>query len=83
MGTTKKSLEELTDKQLETEWTRASKELSALKDRCREFSQEHQRRAAVERARQALETMSDADKAALVQMVHTEGIESKEGMGEL
>jgi hypothetical protein len=73
----------MTDKELETAWTKAAKEFEAAKDKCREFSQEHQRRNDLERARQAFETMSDSQRAALVQLAETEGIESQEGTSEL
>lgn len=76
-----KSLQGLTDKQLESEWTKAAKELDKLKAQLKEYSQEHQRRAAEKRAAQALETMSDADRRALLQQLEAEGIESAENVG--
>lgn len=77
---TKKSLQSLTDKQFMSEWDRVAKEALKLKEQLKELSQEHQRRADEERARQALETMSDSQRAALVQMAQSEGIESQEAV---
>lgn len=73
-----KSLTEMTDKQLESEWTKAAKDFDKQKELLKEFSQEHQRRAADKRAAELLETMSDDEKRALVQMAQADGIESEE-----
>ena len=73
-----KSLAEMTDKQLESEWTKAAKELEAAKKRVREFSEEHQTRILERQAQAKLDTMSDAEKQVLAQMVQAEGIESEE-----
>lgn len=78
-----KSLAKLTDEQLESEWTAAAKDLEKLKERLRAYSQEHQTRETAKRAQQRLETMSDDEKRALVQMVEAQGISSEEGFGEL
>lgn len=79
----KKSMEDLTDKQLESEWTKKAKELEKLKEELRQYSKEHQRRASVERARQVLAGFTDEDRAFLLQEAEAEGIESQEGTGEL
>lgn len=73
-----KSLADLTDKQLESEWTKVAKEYEKVKERLREFSSEHQARASQERARQALAGLTDEDRAFLLQEARTEGIESEE-----
>lgn len=72
-----KSLAEMTDKQLESEWTKAAKELQRAKDTVRQFSEEHQRRVLEAQAQRRLDTMSDAEKAVLVQMVQAEGVPSE------
>lgn len=76
-----KALRELTDAQLEREWTRKAKEYEKLKNELRDYSAEHQRRASEERARQALDSLSDKDRAALLQVAKAEGIESKSEVG--
>lgn len=73
-----KSLAEMTDKQLESEWTKAAKEYDKLKEQLREYSQEHQRRAAQARADQLMESMTDAEKRLLLQTMEAEGVGSEE-----
>lgn len=75
---TAKALGELTDKQLEAEWTKAAKEHDKLKKQLRDFSQEHQRRAAAARARETLAGLTDTDRAMLLQEAKSMGIESEE-----
>ena len=75
-----KAMRELTDAQLEREWTRKAKEFEKLKTELRDFSAEHQRRAAEARAAQLSESLSDDEKRALMQSMTAEGIKSKEAV---
>lgn len=80
VGLTAKSLGDLTDKQLESEWTKKAKEFDRVKAELKSFSQEHQRRAAQDRARQMLSGLTDADRQSLLQEASTMGIESSENV---
>jgi hypothetical protein len=75
-----KALAEMTDEQLESEWTKAANQLEELKERLREFSQEHQFRAAEARAAQLAESLSDDEKRALLQTMEAEGVASEEAV---
>lgn len=73
-----KSLETLTDKQLETEWTKTAKEYDKVKAQLKAFSEESQRRAAQARADQLMESLGDEEKRALLQSMKAQGIDSEE-----
>ena len=75
-----KDLTELTDKQLESEWTKAAKQFEEVKNLCREYAAENQRRAADREAERLMNSMGDAEKSALVQRIQAEGIESQESV---
>lgn len=78
MTSSKKSLEGLTDKQLESEWTKASKALEDAKKQCLAYSHESQRRETKRRVEQALAGFSESDREFLLQGVEALGIESEE-----
>lgn len=77
-----KALTNMSDDELMDEWTKAGDKLQEAKDRVREFHDEHQRRLVEEAARQRMESMNDTERAALRQMLETEGIESEEAVNE-
>ena len=75
-----KKLENMSDDELMDEWTKAGEVATAAKDRVKEFSAEHQRRMTERAVQERLASMTDAEKAALAQMVTPVGIESQEGV---
>jgi hypothetical protein len=71
---------QMSDEELMDAWTETGNELTALKERAKEFSAEHQRRN--RKAQMAhLASMSDEDMA-LLQEVRAEGVESEEAVGD-
>lgn len=76
-----KQLKNMTAEELESRYQEIEGERAALQVEAREVRAEIDRRAAEAEAVRKLATMSDPEKAALMQMLEAQGIQSAEAFG--
>jgi hypothetical protein len=80
MAKNKDDLGGLSDEDFMSEWDALGEESAQLRDRLRAYSQEHQRREAQKNLAQRLGTLSDPERAALLQYAQTGGIPTEESV---
>jgi len=76
-----KKIENYTDEELDAKLIELGNERDKIKKEMRELTAESDKRFAQAEAKRKLELMSDTEKAALHQMIQTEGISSEEQVG--
>lgn len=75
------NLSDLSDEELLEQWTETGNELARIKDKLKEYSEEHQRRVLLEQAKAKAATLNDEERRALLQDVEPEATESGEQSG--
>lgn len=78
---TRKQIESMDDEAIEKEMIALSDEKEKLRERQRALQDEVDRRHGAATAQRLAETLSSADRAALLQIIESEGIESEETAG--